>query len=543
MSDSDNEKKKPSPHDIQKEFEDLIKNKYGEDIKFVTSLKELSKDDINTIKDEDDDGQKEKFELNFDLKPKDLKKHLDRFIIKQDEAKKALSIAVCDHYNHVKDSHETKDASLNYAKQNILLLGPTGVGKTYLIKLVANLVGVPFVKADATRFTEAGYVGASVEDLIKDLVSQAKGDIELAQYGIIYLDEADKLSTPHDVIGKDVGGRGVQSSLLKIMEETELDIRQGHDMASQIQSFMDFQKKGKVDKQLVNTKHILFIVSGAFTQLQDIIDRRLKKHNLGLGKKSLPERKGSTSTQNVLHEVSTKDLTDFGFESEFVGRLPIRVVCDELTEDDLYKILKDSEDSILKQYKRSFEHYGIKLSFSDAALKMISQKAHMEKTGARGLMTICEKILRDFKFELPDFGISELFVDASLVQDPALALKKILSETPTNDHSELKSLLRNYEKDYAIKYGYKIRFSGKATEEILKKIDYKATDLVSFCDKILLGYEYGLGLINKNSSEDVVLLDKDTVTCPTTALENLIKRNYHPGKIDGEGVSGALREQ
>ena len=196
--------------------------------------------------------KKQTFDLKFDLKPKEVKQYLDRYVIKQDDAKKALAIAVCDHYNHVREVHENpKVADTDYSKQNVVMLGPTGVGKTYLIRHIAKLIGVPFVKADATRFSETGYVGANVDDMIRDLVTQADDDIELAQYGIIYLDEVDKIATPPNIIGRDVSGRGVQIGLLKLMEETEVDLRAGYDAASQMQAMMEFQQKGKVEKRII----------------------------------------------------------------------------------------------------------------------------------------------------------------------------------------------------------------------------------------------------------------------------------------------------
>ena len=171
-------------------------------------------------------------------------------MIQQDEAKKALAIAVCDHYNHVRECHEDPTAAdADYSKQNIVMLGPTGVGKTYLIRHIAKLIGVPFVKADATRFSETGYVGANVDDLIRELVTQAEDNLELAQYGIIYLDEADKIATPPNIIGRDVSGRGVQIGLLKLMEETEVDLRAGNDVASQMRAAMEFQKSGRSKKR------------------------------------------------------------------------------------------------------------------------------------------------------------------------------------------------------------------------------------------------------------------------------------------------------
>ena len=266
-------------------------------------------------------SRKKTFDLKFDLKPKEIKQYLDRYVIKQDEAKKALAIAVCDHYNHVRECHENPDAAeADYSKQNIVMLGPTGVGKTYLIRHIAKLIGVPFVKADATRFSETGYVGANVDDLIRELVTQAEDNLELAQYGIIYLDEADKIATPPNIIGRDVSGRGVQIGLLKLMEETEVDLRSGNDVASQMRAAMEFQKSGKVEKEVINTRHILFIISGAFTGMTDIIKKRMHQSKIGFNAEITRQ---TDETAEYFENVTPKDFIDFGFEPEFIGRLPV----------------------------------------------------------------------------------------------------------------------------------------------------------------------------------------------------------------------------
>src|ERR1700744_388867 len=230
-----------------------------------------------------------KSRFDFDLTPRQVKEHLDRFVIKQDEAKKVLAITVCDHYHHVQTV--VKGGGLpNYAKQNVLVMGPTGVGKTYLVKCLADLIGVPMVRADATKFTETGYVGGDVEDLVRDLVTQAEGDKDAAQYGIVYLDEVDKLASSSVGTGRDVSGRGVQTNLLKLMEETEVPIRSQTDLQSQLQAAMEFQKRGgKMKKETINTRHILFIVSGAFDKLPEIVKRRLSKSEIGFAAAARPE--------------------------------------------------------------------------------------------------------------------------------------------------------------------------------------------------------------------------------------------------------------
>lgn len=408
----------PTPEQVQKEFERFVKERFGGRVQIFAQQMERADDGD----DEDEDEERvDKAKFSFSLKPKDIKAHLDRYVIRQDEAKKALAIAVCDHYNHVQEDLHHKD--YEYYKQNIMILGPTGVGKTYLIKQIARLIGIPFVKADATRFTETGYVGANVEDLVRDLVSQANGDVETAQYGIVYIDEIDKLASALSGYGRDISGRGVQIGLLKLMEETEIDLRAGNDVASQMQAMMEFQRKGKVEKQVINTRHILFVVSGAFNELKDPIKTRLNKNSIGF--KTEEHQYGD---DDLLSLATTQDFIDFGFEPEFIGRIPIRVSCRNLSSDDLYDVLKYSEGSIIRQYQRNFLAYGIEASFTNKALRCIAEHAYQEKTGARGIMTVCENILRDFKFELPSTDIDEFTITPAVCNNPQAELRKLLKK-------------------------------------------------------------------------------------------------------------------
>src|SRR4051794_28290239 len=226
-------------------------------------------------------------EFDFAHKPREVKDYLDRYVIKQDEAKKVLSVALCDHYHHVRLALQGKESS-NYAKQNVILVGPTGVGKTFLIRSAADLIGVPFVKADATKFSETGYVGGDVEDMVRDLLRLGDGDVARAQYGIIYIDEVDKIAAANNVTGRDVNGRGVRNKLLKLMEETEVPARSPNDIAGQIQAMMDLTQRGRKAPSTINTKHILFIVSGAFGGLEKIIHQRLRAATIGFGAKERP---------------------------------------------------------------------------------------------------------------------------------------------------------------------------------------------------------------------------------------------------------------
>ena len=363
----------PSPEELQKKIQEFMKANFGDKVSVAAFTQP------ETTEEEPPVQPAQSFDpLEFRLTPRQVKAHLDRFVIRQDDAKKTLAIAVCDHYNHVNlirrlEKEDPKEAAaIEYTKSNVLILGPTGVGKTYLVKHIAELIGVPFVKADATKFSETGYVGGDVEDLVRELVQRADGDHDLAQYGIIYVDEIDKLATSGRMIGRDVSGRGVQTTLLKLMEETEVPLRNPMDIQSQIQSALEFQKKGKTRKEVINTRHILFICSGAFDRLREQVDRRLRAASIGFAAEPAPREPGQ-----IFRAAETQDFIEFGLEPEFVGRLPVRVICDELDANDYFAILKTSEGSVIRQYLRAFEAFGIHAAFQDDALREIAAQAEL----------------------------------------------------------------------------------------------------------------------------------------------------------------------
>jgi ATP-dependent Clp protease ATP-binding subunit ClpX len=419
------------PEDLQKEFQELIEKKFGGNVQVMTmggvpfdqeeaqGSESSSEDDVDPLQDI----------MDFNYKPREIKSYLDRFVIGQEEAKQALSIAVCDHYNHLKAEGQNPQQSISYQKQNVLVLGPTGVGKTYLIRLISDLIGVPFVKADATRFSEVGYMGANVDDIIRDLVQKANGNKKRAESGIVYVDEVDKLASKKDQMGRDVSGRGVQFGFLRLLENSDVDLNSSHDIASQFKTLMSFQKKGKAEKEIINTKNILFIFSGAFHGLEDIINNRLHKKSIGLHTNKTKQDMGE-----LFKLVKAEDLVQFGFEHEFIGRLPIRVSCNSLSEDQLFSILTQSEDSILHQHIQSFAHYGIKLSFAESALRSLAHKAHQQKTGARALNAVLEELLRPFKFELPSTQITQLEVTPEMVKNPLGHLHHLISGGMPQSH-------------------------------------------------------------------------------------------------------------
>ncbi|MDR3237628.1 MAG: AAA family ATPase, partial [Spirochaetia bacterium] len=329
--------------------------------------------------------------FNFSIKPEELEEYLNRYVVAQEEAVEVIATKVCTHFNRMKleKTLSKEEIIIGNIKSNVLLIGPTGVGKTYIIKLIANKIGVPFVKADATKFSETGYVGGDVEDLVRELVYEADGDISKAEYGIIYIDEIDKIAASHGLHGPDVSRSGVQRNLLKLMEEADVDLKTPHDLASQVEAAMEAQKTGKVTRKVINTRNILFIVSGAFQGLDDIINRRMNKQSIGFEKTRISEK----DKHDVLKQVRTEDLLQFGFESEFIGRLPVYIVLNHLDEDGLYRILKNDNSNVIMGKKLDFKAYDIDIKFADEALKIMAGRAYMEHTGARGLLTVFERLL------------------------------------------------------------------------------------------------------------------------------------------------------
>jgi len=525
--------------------------------------------------------------INFGLRPHELKEFLDQYVIKQEEAKEILATKICTHYHriHLLQSGERfhQFQEIGNIKNNIIMLGPTGVGKTYLIKLIANKIGVPFVKGDATKFSETGYVGGDVEDLVRNLVREANGDIQWAQYGIIYIDEIDKIASHGTHYGLDISRTGVQRALLKPLEETEVSLRVPHDPLSQLQALENYRRTGKTESQTINTKHILFIVSGAFNGLEEIVQRRLYKQQIGFNTSSYPKE---TSRFSLLKQVKAEDFIEYGFESEFIGRLPIVTVLEDLNEEDLFQILKNKNCAIILNKKFDFRAYGIDIRFETAALREIAKRAYQEKTGARGLVSVIERSLIKFEQILPSIGIDKFVVTEQVIKDPQAELDKLLKDPYNKDLMEryeslleeekkavrqsvikrrvelqgiyhelldneaidiivdnvvtlgytidqiieritkIHEAIKSYEREFFLRSGIEITLDQSATNYLTAEILRRQISPQSLCEQVFHNYEHGLRLIEEKTGQKRFILDKEAILDSEKFLNHLIQKSF-----------------
>ena len=343
------------------------------------------------------------FDINM-LTPKEIKAHLDEYVIGQDRAKKTLSVAVYNHYKRILKEHSDDDTDI--AKSNILLIGPTGSGKTLLAQTIARFLDVPIAITDATNLTEAGYVGEDVENILTKLLQSADGDIERAQRGIVFIDEVDKIARMGEnrSITRDVSGEGVQQALLKIIEGSVVNISPKGGRKHPNQDFLQ-----------IDTTDILFVSGGAFDGLNDIIKRRIGGNTLGFGQ----TKRSKSEEDELLHEVEPDDLVTYGLIPELIGRLHITATLEKIHVEDMVRILTEPKNALIKQYQKLFELDGATLTFEPDTLEAIAQKAIERKTGARGLRSILEEVLLDIMYQLPELDGYEVVITPEVIREHA----------------------------------------------------------------------------------------------------------------------------
>ncbi|MBU1921434.1 AAA family ATPase [bacterium] len=506
----------PSPDKIREEISEFLHDKYGSNVAIADI-------DVNAPHEGTTAYSNKPVleDIDFKLKPMELEAYLQQYVVHQDPAIEILATKICTHFHRRRLEFEdpSTEPTVGQIKSNILMIGPTGVGKTYIVKLIADKIGVPFVKGDATKFSETGYVGGDVDDLIRDLVREAGGEIKLAEYGIVYVDEIDKIAASGSMHGPDVSRTGVQRALLKLMEDTEVDLRTPHDLAGQMEAVMETQRKGKASRKKVSTKNILFIVSGAFNSLPEIIGKRLAKGTMGFrGPRDIV-----SDPKELIKKVTTTDLVEYGFESEFIGRLPVVAQLSDLSEEGLYDILMNPHSAVIQGKKRDFAAYGIELEFEEEVLREIAKRAHVQGIGARGLTSVVESILIQFEKLLPSSSVRKLKVTRDLIENPNQAAIEML----TND------AIAGFQRDFLEKHGFILEIPTESRIWIRDHLKVKPSEIRKKLMEMFTNYEYGLKLTGRQNLQ----LTPDVLKDPDTYLDRMIKDAYKEseGKEDKTG--------
>jgi ATP-dependent protease Clp ATPase subunit len=356
---------------------------------------------------------------------------------------------------------------------------------------------------------------------VRELLRRANGDACRAEYGIIYIDEIDKIAAPTHQLGRDVSGRGVQTNLLKLMEETEVSARSANDIGGQLQALLEMQG-GRKPAQTINTKHILFIVSGAFTGLDKIVRHRLRQATIGFAARSgAPE-----SEADAMALAQTRDFLEFGFEPEFIGRLPVRVYCHPLTVEDLFNILASSEGSIIRQYEQTFAAHGIEVLFDEQGLRRIAEQAAEEQTGARGLMTVCERAFREFKFELPSTPVRRLRVTREVVDDPVGSLRRVLAEHAREEQAIMRQLVHEFASRFHREHALSLTFTDAAADRLVALAQASSKPVRDLCAERFKDFQFGLRLIASNTGRTQFTIDAEAVEAPDRVLSEWVVASY-----------------
>ena len=497
--------KPPSPEQLREEIGEFLRTKYGNEVGVANVDLGAPHEGTHTESKGDSIEQ-----IDFRLKPTELEAYLLDYVMHQNEAVEILSTKICTHFHRRRWEmrHNDDETSVGRIKSNVLMIGPTGVGKTYLVKLIAKKLGVPFVKGDATKFSETGYVGGDVDDLVRELVREAHGDIKLAEYGIIYVDEIDKIASAGNVHGPDVSRTGVQRALLKLMEDTDVDLRVPHDLASQMEAVMETQRSGKAERKKVSTRNMLFIVSGAFSGLPDIIRRRLSKGSMGF--KRMDEI--PAQDEEVLKRVTTQDLIEYGFESEFIGRLPVVAQLNELNEVALFDVLRNPHSAVTQGKKRDFAAYDIELEFEDCALQEIAHRAAREGIGARGLLSVTEKALVRFEKLMPISTLKKLKVTRELIQNPEAVANQVLSE----------ETIIAFQRSFLERTGLILEIPDESKAWIKENLPADIQKMSAQLNEMFKNYEYGMKLANQQN----LRVTPQLLGSPDTYLDKMIKEAY-----------------
>src|SRR5205823_880828 len=325
------------------------------------------------------------------------------------------------------------------------------------------------------------------------------------------------------------GGRGVQTTLLKLMEETEVPVRSMNDLQAQLQAAFEFQRRGKARRETINTRHILFVVSGAFEKLKEHVARRVRHGQIGFSAQPI-----QVMDNELFQHVTTQDFMEYGFEPEFIGRLPVRVVCEDLDADDLFSIMKYSEGSLLRQYERAFRAYGIEISFEDEALRLMAAAGAKEKTGARGLLTVWEKLFRDFKFYLAGSGLSQLRVTAELVREPRLVLDRLLAEGHKHEAVALDHQIDIFTESFRKQHDLQIVFEQPARQRLVERAQAEKMSMIDLCAHLFRDFQFGLSLVRKNSGQNRFSLPVSAIDSPDKFLSDLVVQSYYPAHAESQ---------